>query len=153
MALCSTCSAVPFFSLPEPLKISGFFRIADRSNLPEFRYGDGNEFSESTSLGVAWHESLDHLGTSAKSCTLCGLVQEGIESWIHEFDDARKNCKSFIEFDAEHHDIPQGERLWLTRRYGGGPGFIVLARNPKARKSVIMLTGVSFSVESSKSYS
>ena len=55
--------------------------------------------------------------------------------------------KSLQEFDKGHSLVPTGQRLWLTKRFGKGPGFVVLVRNSTTINNVVVLTAVSFGVE------
>jgi len=144
MALCSICSNIPFFSLPQPHALSSFTRIADNDDMPEL-ISDRKQIADDSALGLPWHEDIDALATFAKICPLCSLVQKGVQSWLDLYEDALRNNKGFVEFHASLTPIPTGEQLWLTKRYGGGPGFIVLVRN-RARRGTILLTGVSFGV-------
>jgi hypothetical protein len=150
MALCRTCSTIPFLSLPPPPLPTGSTRIADKVNLPELWYDDSEVVTKDSPLGLQWHENLDALAVSAKICPLCDLAQKGAQTWLDLYEDASKNNKLFVEFHKSNSTIPTGQQLWLTKRFGGGPGFIVLVRGPKEVQRVILLTGVSFAVEAGK---
>jgi hypothetical protein len=125
----------------------GHTRIADQDDLPELLYTDNEAVTEDSALGFPWHENLDALAASAKLCPLCAIVQKGAESWINLYDDAWKNNPIFVEFNGKSSSRPTGQRLWLTKRVGGAPGFLVLVRNPKKKKGVMLLSGVSFACE------
>jgi hypothetical protein len=147
MALCSVCATVPFLSLPSPLSQNGSIRIADKEELPELWYTDTEQVPKNSALGFPWHEHIDALAASAKICPLCELVQNGVQSWLDLYKDVSTNSKHFAEFHKNDSSVPSGKQLWLTKRFGGGPGFLVLVRNPKNAKRVYLLTGVSFAVE------
>jgi hypothetical protein len=149
MSLCNLCSTVPFSSLPSPLSATRYTRIADNDNLPALFYKDAEAVDREYATGFSWHEDLDALAASAKTCSLCALVQKGIDAWLDRYNDALANDKLFVEFHESQAPIPHGERLWLKKRFGGAPGFVVSVRNPKKRNQVIVLAGVSFAVEAS----
>jgi hypothetical protein len=147
MSLCSTCSIVPFSSLPPaPLPTSSTL-IAGETNLPELWFKDSETVTEHSDLGFPWHEKLDALAASAKLCPLCELVQKGAQAWIDRYEENSKNNKSFVEFNKNNSSIPSSQRLWMTKRYGGGPGFIVLVRGEKDSQRVVLLAGVGFAVD------
>jgi hypothetical protein len=150
MVLCTICSTIPFASLPPPPLPSGSIRIADKDNLPELWYEDSKELATDSVLGFKWHENLDALAVSANSCPLCDLTQKGAQAWLELYEDASNNDKAFVEFNKSHSSIPQGKQLWLTKRFGGGPGFIVLLRGRKNARRVILLAAVSFAVRTGR---
>ena len=146
MALCSLCQNIPFRSLPTPHTPAGSISISDNHELVEL-WGDNNDdYAEPKDpLGFPWHESLDALAESAKSgCQICVLVQSGAQTWIDRYRQAEKTNKLWSEY---HHEMPHGQRLWLRQRFAGGDGFVVMARHPKQKSKVNLLTGVAFSVE------
>lgn len=150
MAVCNLCSTIPFSSLPPPSLPTGSSRIGDQDHLPVLWYDESEADAKDSSLGFKWHQDLDALAASAKICTVCNLVQKGSEAWLDRYNDVSKNNLSFNEFREGKPTIPSGQQLWLTKRFGGGPGFIVLVRSLKNRQrlQVILLAGVSFAVES-----
>jgi hypothetical protein len=110
-------------------------------------YIDAEAVDRDCDTSFPWHENLDALAASAKVCSLCGLVQKGVEAWLERYNDALTNDKLFMEFHESHSPIPHGERLWLKKRFGEAPGFVVFVRNLKKRNQVMVLAGVSFAVE------
>ncbi|KAK7972559.1 hypothetical protein PG988_006693 [Apiospora saccharicola] len=121
MRNCSLCSTIPFGSLPDPPSYQGFSRIGDQSECPA-------------------------LSIEPTSCPLCAIVQEGFQRWLGFFEDSRRS-KFYTEFNDVYKDtVPHGQRLLLTKRFGGGPGFVVFAKQPARRFGLYLLTGVVFSV-------
>jgi hypothetical protein len=147
--LCSICSTIPFSSLPPPPLPSGFFPIADEDNLPELFYDGSERISKDSALGFPWHENLDALDTSAKLCPLCKLIQKGVKAWLPFYNEASANSKPFVKFNKSKASTPRGQQLWLAKRFGEGPGFIVLVRGSNEARRLILLTAVRFSVEAS----
>ncbi|KAE9363904.1 HET-domain-containing protein [Stipitochalara longipes BDJ] len=152
MALCTLCRSIPFVSLPSvPEGQDGLSRVADNIEMPElwWRSRDNNELLLlKDSIGFAWHESFNALEESAKAgCPLCILVQSGVQIWLDYFREAERTYPGWRQFYKDSEPIPDEERLWLTKRLGGGDGFMVLARNPVKDHRVFFLTAVNFSVE------
>lgn len=148
MALCSLCQSIPVSSLPTAQQPNGSIYIGDNRELVELWYKD-KEAPLKDPLGFPWHEDLDALAKSAKTgCPLCVLVQTGAQTWIDRYRHEGQNNKLFKEFHEHREPFPEGQRLWLTKRFGGADGFILLVRNPKSDIGVNLLTGVGFSVES-----
>ncbi|KAI0174939.1 heterokaryon incompatibility protein-domain-containing protein [Pestalotiopsis sp. NC0098] len=52
-------------------------------------------------------------------------------------------------FDTYNESVPNGERLWLTKRPSGAPGLSVLAKDSRRPKNVHVLAVVAFSVTAS----
>ncbi|KAK6827546.1 heterokaryon incompatibility protein-domain-containing protein [Apiospora arundinis] len=97
--------------------------------------------------GFPWHQDLDSLADSASSCPLCAVVQEGSQKWLGHFEEFRRKPINAVFKETYTGSVPHGQRLLLTRRYGGGPGFIVFTRETMRRRSALyILTGVVFSV-------
>lgn len=153
MALCAVCLSVPFASLPEPLAHAGFFRIGDNSDLPvlTFRPSD-NDAVRHDSEGFPWHADLGALASSAQSCAICTIVQTGVEQWMEQRETALQN-KFYVVFSDTHgYPIPTENRLILTKRSGGAPGFLVYVKSThRGETTAPLLTGVAFSVAASKS--
>jgi hypothetical protein len=152
MALCTLCQSIPFASLPSiPEGQDGLTRVADNSEMPELwwhRKGNDEPLLPKDPIGFAWHKSFDALAESAKAgCPLCILVQAGVQIWLDHFREAERTYAGWRQFYKDNEPIPNEETLWLTKRSGGGDGFIVLARNSIKRQRVFFLTGVNFSVE------
>ncbi|RYP53734.1 hypothetical protein DL768_001334 [Monosporascus sp. mg162] len=156
MSLCSLCLTIPFSSLPPGPDDEGFMRIADKTELPQLRWISGvTKPPPKDPLGFPWHADLAALAASAAStdCPLCKLAQAGAEIWIGHYREAEKNNRLFREFDRQR--VPEGQQLWLTRRFFPGSvrsgierdGFAVLVRDPdNPATSINLLTGVAFSV-------
>ncbi|KAK2764993.1 hypothetical protein FQN54_008692 [Arachnomyces sp. PD_36] len=150
MSLCNFCQGIPFDSLPTPEEPYGSSLIADNSELIQFWWGlDDPLYELKDPLGFPWHEDLNALEASAGSgCPLCSLVQKGAQSWIEKHREPGKGALFWREFHQKTEPIPHGQRLWLTRRFGGGDGFTILVRNPNLKNAVHLLTGVAFCVGS-----
>lgn len=146
MALCGICSATPFSSLPNAPNHTTCSLLADKEDMPELWYNDPTLVLEDSALGYPWHENMDTLAASAKFCPLCGFLQKGVQSWLDLYEDALRNDKYFREFHQRDSPIPTGQQLWLTKRSGGAPGFIVLVWSGKSGRAYV-LTGVSFGIE------
>lgn len=147
MALCSLCQSIPFTSLPEAEQSTGVTYIADNRNLVQLWYPDKDAASKENP-GFPWHEHLDALAKSTLTgCPLCGLVQAGVQKWIGHYRYEAENNKSFKEFDEKRTPIPEGQRLWLARRFGAGAGFVVLVGNGSSSKLVNLLAAVGFTVD------
>ncbi|RYP71211.1 hypothetical protein DL769_004731 [Monosporascus sp. CRB-8-3] len=156
MSLCSLCLTIPFSSLPPGPKDPGYIRIADKNELPQFYWpSSATTPPPKDPLGFPWHADLAALAASAAStdCPLCKLAQTGAEIWIGHYHEAEKNNRLFREFN--HERVPEGQQLWLTRRFfrdgiGSGverDGFAVLVRDPdNPARGINLLTGVAFSV-------
>ncbi|KAK7917749.1 hypothetical protein PG985_011357 [Apiospora marii] len=144
MGICSLCSTIPFGSLPDPPSYESWFRIGDQSECPAFSVKP----TENDAYGLPWHQDLASLATVSNACPLCAVVQEGFQKWLGYFEESRRT-EFFTEFkDVYNETVPHGQRLFLVKRFGGGPGFIVLAKQPAMRKRLCLciLTGVVFSV-------
>lgn len=149
MALCSLCSAIPLDSLPPHHPTEGYMRTFDEDDLPVIVCRHEYKHDSEHPIGYPWHPDLDSLVASAPACALCSVVYQGFQNWLSIFERG-KGKKFFTEFrDTYTDDVPNGERLWLTQRYGGGPGFNVLVKHQKPRK-IYLLTGVAFSVDESE---
>lgn len=148
MALCSLCQNIPFSSLPAPPEPDGCSYTADNKDLIQLWYR-GSKALPKDDIGYLWHEHLDALAKSTSTgCPLCSLVHAGVQTWVDRYRHEAENNKSFKEFHGQMELIPEGQQLWVTARFGGAAGFIVLVRNPSGRSSLYLLTGVGFSVDS-----
>lgn len=154
MSLCSLCLAVPWSSLPPPRKFELGCKTADEDDMLAFgfRLPEGHESPDNQALqqplGLPFHENLETLAQSAKSCPLCAVVQSGVQVWINSWEDAAKNYKQFIVLRMDSEPIPVKEQLRITKRLGAVQGFIVWAKNPKEQNMYYLLTAVGFSVDS-----
>ncbi|KAI1086968.1 HET-domain-containing protein [Rostrohypoxylon terebratum] len=148
MALCSLCRAIPFNQLPEPHSLDdGWCRVFDESELP-LMMCRGHEHGPENPIGYSWHLGLGALAASADTCTLCSIIHQGVQRWLSHFEQGRQT-QFYEEFqDTYSYSVPTEERLWLTKRFGGGPGFVVLARESRGGE-IHLLTGVAFSVDAS----
>ncbi|KAI0121015.1 heterokaryon incompatibility protein-domain-containing protein [Xylariales sp. AK1849] len=143
MGLCSLCSKTPFADLPDPQKPWASSRVADDTEMIEFYW---REEGRQDPLGFPWHEDLDALATSAKSCKMCTVVQAGAQVWLDRYRTAEKTNKHWMEFREDDDPIPSGQRLWLTKRFGGAEGFDVFVEVPN-KNGYHLITAVAFSVE------
>ncbi|RYP66271.1 hypothetical protein DL770_008830 [Monosporascus sp. CRB-9-2] len=155
MFLCPLCLTIPFSSLPPGPEEVGSIRIADITQLPQLCWPSGATTPPPKDpLGFPWHANLAALAASAAStdCPLCKLAQTGAEIWIGHYREAEKK-RSFQEFHCQR--VPEGQQLWLTRRFFRGgvrsaverDGFAVLVRDPdNPARYINLLTGVAFSV-------
>ncbi|KAK7996718.1 transcription activator of gluconeogenesis [Apiospora arundinis] len=143
MVLCSLCSTIPFGSLPDHPPDKGLTLAGDMNECPVLIIDPEHK----EPYGFPWHQDLNSLAESASSCPLCAIVQEGFQKWLGYFEESQRK-PFYAEFKETYAEsVPHGQRLFLTRRYGGGPGFIVLARETTRRwSSLYLLTGVVFSV-------
>lgn len=141
MAVCSLCSTIPFGSLPDFPPHENWFRTYDNSECPMLiRRSMQNE-----PHGFPWHQNLDSLAAASRSCPLCAIVHQGFQMWLVHYEESRQTA-FYQEFKDFYEDaVPHGQRLFLSRRIGGGPGFDVFAREPGGRGNYL-LTGVVFSV-------
>ncbi|KAK8096054.1 hypothetical protein PG999_014076 [Apiospora kogelbergensis] len=141
MAVCSLCSTIPFGSLPDFPPHETWFRTYDNSECPMLlRRSMQNE-----PHGFPWHQNLDSLAAASRSCPLCAIVHQGFQMWLGHYEESRQTA-FYQEFKDFYDDAaPHGQRLFLSRRIGGGPGFDVFAREPGGRGNYL-LTGVVFSV-------
>jgi hypothetical protein len=149
MTVCSLCSEIPFADLPILSKPWASSVVASDNEMVILHYKGSNNLQDP--VGSPWHESLDTLAVSASTCGICTVVQAGVQLWLDRYRAAEKDNKVWVEFGKDRNPIPNGERLWLTQRFGGGEGFDVLVRVPASTSSVYLLTGVAFAVEAGPS--
>jgi hypothetical protein len=151
MSLCSLCQIIPFSKLPTALEPVSISYIAGNRALVNLWYTREDPLPEGH-LGLPWHEHLDALAESAAAgCPLCAIVQAGIETWTSHYNHEAENNESFKEFEMQRMPIPERQRLYLTKRFGGATGFLVLVPHPASVKLVNLMTGVGFSVNSGRS--
>ncbi len=151
MALCKLCQSIPFASIPSvPKGLNCSTRLGDNKELPVLfsRTETKDELVQlKGSLGFAWHQCFDMLAESARTgCPLCTIVQTGVQIWLDHFQEVEQTDPAWHHFYKKSFALPKDETLWLTKRFGGGDGFIVLTRNP-IKKGVYFITGVNFTVE------
>jgi hypothetical protein len=146
MALCSCCLSVPFGSLPDHPPVDSFERIYDESELPSLRC----EYQQQQPLGHPWHTDLDSLAASVPACVVCATIHKGFEVWLSHFERGQKK-RHYIEFqDMYRQSVPNGQRLWLTKRPSKSPGLAVLAKAAQDSVNFHVLAIVAFSVDASK---
>ena len=148
MSLCLLCQSISFSSLPaapEPVSVT---YIADNKALVNLWFTSDDPLP-TDHPGLPWHENLDDLAESATAgCPLCALIHAGVRTWTNHYSHEAENNKSFLEFSKHKMPIPEGKRLYLTKRFGGAAGFLVLIPHPHSAAVVNLMTGVGFSVES-----
>lgn len=145
MTLCTLCSSLPFTGFPrfcpeheKDLAGDGEFVVANDSKPPD-------------RIGFPYHENLSALAKSAKTCSLCAIVQEGVQAWLVSWKNVAGN-KPFVRGFAYAVAFPEKERLWLTAMELGKSGFCVWTEARRLRKDVddgknfYLLTMVGFSV-------
>ena len=117
MALCDLCQTVPFTALPRlSRERRGATLIAGNVESPQVMFQAGDEITSPTTdlpdqIGFPFHQGLDALALSARSCPVCEIAQTGVQGWIDRWEDAAKNNKSFIEFNLLRDPIPTGQQL------------------------------------------
>ena len=151
MALCNLCQSIPFASLPPvPKCLYSSTIVGDNKELPVLFCCNeaSNEFLlVEDPIGFPWHKGFDALSESAKTgCPLCTIVQTGVQIWIDHYRKVEKINPRWNHFYKKSYACPQEETLWLTKRFGGGDGFILLARNP-IKKGIYFITGINLAVE------
>ncbi|KAI1146671.1 HET-domain-containing protein [Nemania diffusa] len=144
-SICAACQSIPFSTLPEPPK-HGFSRIGDHSDLPSLWPNDEGTYQKDQ-IGFPWHADLAALASSAPACLLCRIVQAGVRQWCEKQETALQTPFYVAFRDSYQHPAPEGQQLYLTKRTGGAPGFLVYVQS-KVKRSIDLLTGVAFSVES-----
>lgn len=158
MPLCELCLTVPFTALPRlPQEHRGMTTVANDAENTQIMFQAGDEITSPDAdlpdqIGFAFHENLEALALSARSCPVCEIAQTGVQGWIDRWEDAAKNSKSFIEFGLKREPIPTGQQLWLTACDDGEQGFYLWAKNPATPKYLYLLATVRFFVESSQCY-
>lgn len=158
MPLCELCLTVPFTALPRlPQERRGMTTVGDDDESTQIMFQAGDEIGSPSAelpdqIGFPFHENLEALARSARSCSVCEIAQTGVQGWIDRWEDAAKN-KSFIEFGLQREPIPTGQQLWLTACDDGEQGFWLWAKNPATPKYLYLLAAVRFYVEPSQSRS
>lgn len=157
MPLCDLCLTVPFTALPRlPQERRALTTVAGNAESMQIMFQAGDEITSPDAelpdqIGVPFHEDLEALALSARSCPVCEIAQAGVQGWIDRWEDAAKNDKSFIEFSLQRQPVPAGQRLWLTACDDGEQGFCLWAKNPATPKFLYLLAAVRFYAESSLS--
>lgn len=104
-------------------------------------------------IGFPYHANIGALAESAKTCSLCAVVQAGVQEWLVSWNKATGTKKS-IEYRTFSGALPLEERLWLTEISPENQGFCVWTINPLSRGrtelSLYLLTLVGFGVEEGK---
>lgn len=117
MTLCDLCLAVPYTSLAA-FQPCDWFSSEDHPNC-ELPVGVWNVLQNTPeSVGVLFHKDTDALALLAKSCLLCGVVQQGVRLWMNYWDDGVVGKDSLTA---------KRQQLWLTGCHGGAFGFYVWA--------------------------
>lgn len=146
MALCSRCLAIPFGNLPDHPPTDRFQRLFDETEAPMICCGH----EQQQPLGYPWHADLASLAASMPACVLCAAVHEGFQVWLNHFERGEKK-QFYVEFRHIYNEsVPNGERLWLTKRPSGAPGLSVLAKDSRRPENVHVLAVVAFSVTASE---
>lgn len=154
MALCSLCSTLPFngfpaFSPRDRPKVAGDDEFVV-VNLPEWT---GPKLPDP--IGFPFHENLSALAESAKTCSLCAVIQAGVQAWLVSWDKVA-GTKKFVQGTSPYPFsgyFPLEERLWLTEISPETPGFCVWTEAQRVRTDVndgfnfYLLTMVGFSAE------
>lgn len=159
MPLCDLCLTVPFTALPRlPQERRGLTTLADNAESIQVMFQAGDEITSPDAelpdqIGFPFHDNLEALALSARSCPVCDIAQTGVQGWIDRWEDAAKNDKAFIEFHLQREPVPTGQRLWLTACDDGEQGFCLWAKNPATPKYLYLLAAVRFYAESSLSRS
>ncbi|KAG6361791.1 hypothetical protein INS49_010020 [Diaporthe citri] len=155
MPVCDLCLTVPFTALPRlPQERRGLTTVADSAESIQVMFQAGDEITSPDAelpdqIGFPFHEDLEALALSARSCPVCNVAQTGVQGWIDRWEDAAKNSKSFIEFSLQREPIPTGQQLWLTACDDGEQGFFLWAKNPATPKYLYLLAAVRFYAEAS----
>ncbi|RWA08174.1 hypothetical protein EKO27_g6932 [Xylaria grammica] len=142
-SICATCQSIPFSALPAlpAAPEVGFSRLADHNDLPIPWFESPNP------TGFPWHSDLGALAASSGTCSLCNVVQAGVQQWCERRSTALQNKFSIMTHADDADPVPERQRLFLTKRNNGAPGFLVYPNHPLSRSAVYLLTGVAFSVE------
>ncbi|KAI0972442.1 HET-domain-containing protein [Xylaria arbuscula] len=148
-SICATCQSITFSTLPEPPATDRFSRIGDHSDLPAVELEEPEDKStyQRHQIGFPWHANLGALASSSHTCSLCNLVQAGVQQWCEKRETSLQTPFYITYSDNFQHTVPDDKQLFLTKRTGGSPGFLVYVAS-KVYQSVYLLTGVAFSVES-----
>ncbi|KAI1308368.1 HET-domain-containing protein [Xylaria venustula] len=141
-SICATCQSIPFSTLPDP-PANVFSRIGDHSDLPDVKF----EEPKDGTIGFPWHSNLGALASSSHTCSLCNVVQAGVRQWCEKRETVLQ-APFYVAFrDDFRHPVPEDQQLFLTKRTGASAGFLVYVAS-KVYRSVYLLTGVAFSIES-----
>lgn len=155
MALCSLCLNLPFSSLPFPPTPYAIPHVGDELFwiIPDDEEKASSQES-CQATDITFHEDVEALTVSAKSCVLCATVQAEVQIRIGAFNEALKKFGSTTgDIVRAGNLMPSNVRLWLTEPYDGARGFYVWARHPKRQRELVLMAAVGFSVESSTTFS
>lgn len=145
MALCSLCSGLPFTGFPRftPSRIE---QLADDRELIVAHFDSGKRLPDP--IGVPYHENINALAESAKTCDLCAVVQAGVQAWRCSWKEYARSDGEPGGFENLTWKSPLEERLWLTETATEKQGFGVWALNRGwAPQSLYLLALVGFCVE------
>lgn len=150
MALCRLCLSLPFSSLPLPPTPQVITQVGDELiSIDSGDEGDVGSQENCKLTGITFHEDLEALTVSAKSCVLCAIVQAGVLLQSDALNEAVKQSGPEPgEIMRLRQLVPSNVRLWLTEPYDGARGFYVWARQPKRQHKLNLMAAVGFSVNS-----
>ncbi|VUC32975.1 unnamed protein product [Clonostachys rosea] len=144
MAICEACRIIPFSDLPPPP--STFNGVSSVNNDNELLITWSEDYQ---GAGFPWHDSLDVLAESAKKsrCPICSVVQVAVGDWIAHYNANQETEK--LENEISVFDkAPRDAKLWITRRYNGGLGFIVAGRHLSSKaRSTNIFAAIAFSFD------
>ena len=118
--LCELCRSIPIDNLPDFPNPYGIYSSEDREYIHEYDLNDSKK-----PLGFSHHPNLKRLQRSAAQCPLCRLILDQIELVERNFEEFKKT-PDFLQYHAIGY--PKFD-LFLTRRKGIGPGFLVLCHS------------------------
>lgn len=141
-----TLSRYPIREPPRSPPTDRFQRLFDETEAPLICCGH----EQQQPLGYPWHADLASRAASMPACVLCAAVHEGFQVWLNHFERGEKK-QFYVEFRHIYNEsVPNGERLWLTKRPSGAPGLSVLAKDSRRPENVHVLAVVAFSVTASE---
>lgn len=150
MALCSRCLAIPLQSLPPPRPWYTSGPAVGSWEIPYLCCEREIDEELEDQLGYPWHPDLGSLAASASSCILCQVVHKGFKHWLAKYKEAKAQWAFGKYSRASKFLVPEGQVLYLTQRFGGGPGFNILVERSDCWEDIYILPGVCFSVDESK---
>lgn len=94
-------------------------------------------------------KNLAALALSAMSCSVCKIVQAGIQRWVDEWNNAARS-DNYDLHNLQETPIPIHEQLGLPSCPSGPQGFMVLSSKPKDPNGWYIMTAVGFATDESK---